>query len=184
MAAHQCFATYAQNGSIAQLDASSLLSSRLRRCRSSCSFSLTGWPRPWEGMMGLHRGRMLAMEPTPQQQSTEGGGGGRGRGRGSGGVTRARHPAMLMDAPEVQKGKYSYDVENAINHLSSLAPRGSIARCMEGFRNKLSMHDFSLIFREFAQRGDWQKALRLFKYMQRHQWCKPNEHVYTIMIGI
>lgn len=91
--------------------------------------------------------------------------------------------ATTESSPDMVKGKYSYDVENAINNLTSLAPRGSIARTMDGFKNKLSMHDFSLIFREFAQRSDWQKALRLFKYMQRHQWCKPNEHVYTIMIG-
>jgi len=103
--------------------------------------------------------------------------------RRTGGI-KPRSPIVIPEVPEVEKGKYSYDVESAINHLSSLAPRGSIAKCMEGFRSKLSMHDFSLIFREFAQRGDWQKALRLFKYMQRHQWCKPKEHVYTIMIGI
>eukprot|EP00850_Spirogloea_muscicola_P018764 SM000175S03311 [mRNA] locus=s175:257026:269190:+ [translate_table: standard] len=71
-----------------------------------------------------------------------------------------------------------------INQLSSLAPRGSISRCMESYRHRLTLQDFSLIFREFAQRGDSQRALRLFKYMQRQQWCKPNEHVYTIMIGI
>lgn len=99
--------------------------------------------------------------------------------------SRARHTRAVaaLESPEVLKGKYSYDVENVINHLTSLAPRGSIARTMEGYRNKLTMQDFSLIFREFAQRSDWQKALRLFKYMQRHQWCKPNEHIYTIMIG-
>jgi len=98
---------------------------------------------------------------------------------------QAQHVAVVaaLENPDTVKGKYSYDVENAINNLTSLAPRGSIARTMEGFKNKLTMHEFSLIFREFAQRSDWQKALRLFKYMQRHQWCKPNEHVYTIMIG-
>ena len=26
--------------------------------------------------------------------------------------------------------------------------------------------------------------MRLFKYMQRQQWCAPSEHIYTIMIGI
>ncbi|BFI40622.1 protein MpPPR_65 [Marchantia polymorpha subsp. ruderalis] len=97
---------------------------------------------------------------------------------------KVKQAQVVTDAPAVEKGKYRTDVENAINSLSSLPPRGSIARCMEGFRNKISLNDFSLIFREFAQRGDWQRALRLFKYMQRQQWCKPNEHVYTIMIGI
>lgn len=91
---------------------------------------------------------------------------------------------VIPDAIRVEPGKFSYDVENAINQLSALAPRASIARCMEGYRNKLSMKDFSLIFREFGLRGDWERALRLFKYMQRQQWCKPHEHIYTILIGI
>lgn len=91
---------------------------------------------------------------------------------------------VIPDAVRVEPGKYTYDVENAINQLSSLAPRASITRCMDSYRNKLSMKDFSLIFREFGQRGDWERALRLFKYMQRQQWCKPHEHIYTIMIGI
>lgn len=84
----------------------------------------------------------------------------------------------------VEKGKYSYDVETLINKLSSLPPRGSIARCLESFKNKLSLNDFALVFKEFAHRGDWQRSLRLFKYMQRQIWCKPNEHIYTIIIGV
>ncbi|KAK2965160.1 hypothetical protein RJ640_005323 [Escallonia rubra] len=84
----------------------------------------------------------------------------------------------------VEKGKYTYDVETLINKLSSLPPRGSIARCLDAFKNKLSLTDFALVFKEFAQRGDWQRSLRLFKYMQRQIWCKPNEHIYTIMIGV
>jgi pentatricopeptide repeat protein len=100
------------------------------------------------------------------------------------GPPRMKMSPLVPEAPEVEKGKYRQEVENAINALSSLPPRGSIARCMESYRNKISLNDFSLIFREFAQRGDWQRSLRLFKYMQRQQWCKPNEHIYTIMIGI
>lgn len=84
----------------------------------------------------------------------------------------------------VEKGKYSYDVETLINKLSSLPPRGSIARCLESFRNRLSLADFVAVFKEFAGRGDWQRSLRLFKYMQRQIWCKPNEHIYTIIIGV
>ncbi|KAL5974266.1 Pentatricopeptide repeat-containing protein, chloroplastic [Asimina triloba] len=84
----------------------------------------------------------------------------------------------------VEKGKYSYDVETLINKLSSLPPRGSIARCLDACKNKLSLNDFALVFKEFAQRGDWQRSLRLFKYMQRQLWCKPNDHISTIMIGI
>lgn len=100
-------------------------------------------------------------------------------------VARARGKLILGNpSATVEKGKYRYDVETAIDNLSSLPPRGSVAKCLEYFKNKLSLNDFSLIFREFAQRGAWQRALRLFKYMQRQQWCKPNEHIYTIMIGI
>ncbi|GER50029.1 pentatricopeptide repeat-containing protein [Striga asiatica] len=84
----------------------------------------------------------------------------------------------------VEKGKYSYEVETLINNLSGLPPRGSISRCLEPFRNKLSLSDFTNVFREFAQRGDWQRSLRLFKHMQRHIWCKPNEHIYSLVIGI
>lgn len=84
----------------------------------------------------------------------------------------------------VEKGKYSYDVETLINKLSSLPPRGSIAKCLDSFRNKLSLGDFAQVFKEFAGRGDWQRSLRLFKYMQRQIWCKPNEHIYTIIIGV
>ncbi|KAI5070376.1 hypothetical protein GOP47_0014719 [Adiantum capillus-veneris] len=99
-------------------------------------------------------------------------------------ATNKKPQLVIPDAVRVEPGKYSYDVENALNQLSALAPRASIARCMDSYRNKLSMKDFSLIFREFGQRGDWERALRLFKYMQRQQWCKPHEHIYTILIGI
>ena len=95
-------------------------------------------------------------------------------------VAKKRPQLVIPDAIRVEPGKYIYDVENAINQLSALAPRASITRCMESYRNKLSMKDFSLIFREFGQRGDWERAVRFFKYMQRQQWCKPYEHIYTI----
>ncbi|CAI0549565.1 unnamed protein product [Linum tenue] len=99
---------------------------------------------------------------------------------------RAKPREVILGNPSVvvEKGKYSYDVETLINKLSSLPPRGSIARCLEVFKNKLSLNDFSLVFKEFALRGDWQRSLRLFKYMQRQIWCKPNEHIYTIMISL
>ncbi|KAK4257126.1 hypothetical protein QN277_006756 [Acacia crassicarpa] len=97
---------------------------------------------------------------------------------------RAKTRELVLGNPSVtvEKGKYSYDVETLINKLSSLPPRGSIARCLDSFKNKLSLNDFALVFKEFAQRRDWQRSLRLFKYMQRQIWCKPNEHIYTIMI--
>ena len=41
-------------------------------------------------------------------------------------------------------------------------PRGSIARCLDIFKNRLSLNDFSLDFKEFAACGDWQSSLRLF----------------------
>ncbi|XP_002964905.2 pentatricopeptide repeat-containing protein At1g74850, chloroplastic [Selaginella moellendorffii] len=95
-----------------------------------------------------------------------------------------KKPTMIVDAITVEKGKYGYEIESCINSLSQLPPRGSVTRCMDLYRSKLTMQDFSLIFREFAARSDWHRALRLFKYMQRQQWCKPTEHIYTIMIGI
>ncbi|KAJ7517434.1 hypothetical protein O6H91_21G024400 [Diphasiastrum complanatum] len=97
---------------------------------------------------------------------------------------KAKRPTMIIDAITVEKGKYAYELESAINTLSSISPRGSISRSMEFYKNKLTLQDFALIFREFAQRGDWHRSLRLFKYMQRQSWCKPTEHIYTIVIGI
>ncbi|KAL8123491.1 hypothetical protein AgCh_011462 [Apium graveolens] len=93
---------------------------------------------------------------------------------------------LILGNPSVtvEKGKYTYDVETLIDKLSSLPPRGSIARCLDAFKNKLSLNDFAQVFKEFAHRGDWQRSLRLFKYMQRQIWCKPNEHIYTIIIGV
>ncbi|KAA0055197.1 pentatricopeptide repeat-containing protein [Cucumis melo var. makuwa] len=102
------------------------------------------------------------------------------------GKARAKAKDLVLGNPSVivEKGKYSYDVETLINKLSSLPPRGSIARCLDIFKNRLSLNDFSLVFKEFAARGDWQRSLRLFKYMQRQIWCKPNEHIYTIIISL
>ncbi|KAK7330428.1 hypothetical protein VNO77_24622 [Canavalia gladiata] len=99
---------------------------------------------------------------------------------------RAKPKELIQLNPSVtvEKGKYSYDVETLINRLTALPPRGSIARCLDPFKNKLSQNDFALVFKEFAQRGDWQRSLRLFKYMQRQIWCKPNEHIYTIVITL
>ncbi|KAL0440822.1 UNVERIFIED_CONTAM: Pentatricopeptide repeat-containing protein, chloroplastic, partial [Sesamum radiatum] len=101
-------------------------------------------------------------------------------------VSKAKTKELILGNPSVtvEKGKYSYDVETLINKLSSLPPRGSIARCLDAFKNKLSLSDFSHVFKEFAHRGDWQRSLRLFKYMQRQIWCKPNEHIYSLIIGI
>ncbi|XP_078431088.1 plastid transcriptionally active 2 isoform X2 [Wolffia australiana] len=110
---------------------------------------------------------------------------------GSGGsrglsAARSKPREMILGNPSVrvEKGKYSYEVETVIDKLSSLPPRGSIARCLESFKNRLSLNDFALIFKEFARRGDWQRSLRLFKYMQRQSWCRPNEHIHAIVIGV
>ncbi|CAL9082069.1 unnamed protein product [Musa acuminata var. zebrina] len=99
---------------------------------------------------------------------------------------RSKPKELVLGNPSVavEKGKYSYDVETLINKLSSLPPRGSIARCLEAFRHRLSLADFALVFKEFARRGDWQRSLRLFKYMQRQSWCRPNEHIHAILIGV
>ncbi|KAL1371585.1 pentatricopeptide repeat-containing protein At1g74850, chloroplastic [Arachis hypogaea] len=99
-------------------------------------------------------------------------------------VARSREVVLGNPSVTVEKGKYSYDVETLINKLSSLPPRGSIARCLDAFKSKLSLNDFALVFKEFATRGDWQRTLRLFKHMQRQIWCKPNEHIYTIVITL
>ncbi|GLJ15964.1 hypothetical protein SUGI_0264000 [Cryptomeria japonica] len=108
------------------------------------------------------------------------------RGLGELHVAKVKERQLVMGNPSpiVEAGKYSYDVETVINKISSLPPRGSVAKCLEPYKKKLLLNDFSVIFREFAQRGDWQRTLRLFKYMQRQLWCKPNEHIYTIVIGI
>ncbi|KAJ4851382.1 Pentatricopeptide repeat-containing protein, chloroplastic [Turnera subulata] len=104
------------------------------------------------------------------------------------GVARARtKDFVLRDPPRpppVEKGKYSYEVGAVISNLNVLPPRGSIARCIQLYKNKLSMNDFAVVYREFAQRGEWQRVLRLFKYMQRQIWCKPNEQIYTIVISL
>ncbi|KAI4341429.1 hypothetical protein MLD38_026155 [Melastoma candidum] len=97
---------------------------------------------------------------------------------------RQKEIVLGNSSVSVAKGTYSYDVEPLINNLSSFPPRGSIAWCLDVFRNKLSLDNFALVFKEFTQRGDRQRSLRLFKYMQRHIWCKPIEHIYTIMISL
>ena len=173
MAVHQCITAYVLPSLSDTVQTAGAVGSS-QRCGKFCSSLLgqtrLGWAR--EDGAELRRGRFVieiaqASSSGPRRSA----------------IRDVRLPVATLENPEVLKGKYSYDVQNVINQLTSLAPRGSIARTMEVYRNKLTMQDFALIFREFAQRSDWQKALRLFKYMQRHQWCKPNEHVYTIMIG-
>ncbi|KAJ8452385.1 hypothetical protein Cgig2_006190 [Carnegiea gigantea] len=99
---------------------------------------------------------------------------------------RAKRKGLMLGRPlhNIEKGKYGYEVETLIDRLSSLPPRASIARFLEPFKNKLTLNDFALVFKEFAQRGDWQRSLRLFKYIQRQIWCKPNENIYNIIIGV
>ncbi|KAG2254241.1 hypothetical protein Bca52824_084377 [Brassica carinata] len=82
----------------------------------------------------------------------------------------AKTKDLVLGNPSVsvEKGKYTYDHRSVPRHI----------------QNKLSLNDFALVFKEFAGRGDWQRSLRLFKYMQRQIWCKPNEHIYTIMISL
>ncbi|XP_078171721.1 plastid transcriptionally active 2 isoform X1 [Carex rostrata] len=95
-----------------------------------------------------------------------------------------RLPPLRVQPESLEKGKYSYQVKSLIDRISQLPPRGSIAKCLETCKNKLSISDFALVYREFARRGDWQRSLRLFKYMQRHTWCRPDEHIYAILIGV
>lgn len=84
----------------------------------------------------------------------------------------------------MEKGKYSYDVDTLINKLSSLPPRGSIARCLDAFKHNHSLADFASVFKEFAGRSDWQHSLRLFKYMQRQLWYRPDEPIYTMLMSL
>nr|CAD1839520.1 unnamed protein product [Ananas comosus var. bracteatus] len=77
----------------------------------------------------------------------------------SGGRSRAAPREMVLGKPTVavEKGKYGYDVETLIDKLSSLPPRGSIARCLEAFRQRLSLADFALVFRD-GSRGAARRA--------------------------
>eukprot|EP00252_Welwitschia_mirabilis_P004017 TRINITY_DN1415_c0_g1_i1.p1 TRINITY_DN1415_c0_g1~~TRINITY_DN1415_c0_g1_i1.p1 ORF type:complete len:950 (+),score=168.14 TRINITY_DN1415_c0_g1_i1:298-3147(+) len=82
------------------------------------------------------------------------------------------------------ESKYSYYVESVIDDLRNLPARASVTRGLEHYKSKLTLNDFAVIFRELGGCGEWQRCLKLFRYMQRQQWCKPNENIYTLMIGI
>lgn len=98
------------------------------------------------------------------------------------GAAAARREEVVPAA--AGNGRNSYEVESLIDRLSNLAPRGSIARCLETARHRLTLQDFAAVYREFSRRGDWQRSLRLFKYMQRQSWCRPDEHIHAIVIGV
>uniref|UniRef100_A0ACD5WFG3 Uncharacterized protein n=1 Tax=Avena sativa TaxID=4498 RepID=A0ACD5WFG3_AVESA len=118
----------------------------------------------------------------------------RPRSRGGGGVHRARLSVLSarLSAPSDsasasaagERDRYSYEVDSLIDRLSNLAPRGSIAKCLETARHRLTLQDFAAVYREFSRRGDWQRSTRLFKYMQRQSWCRPDEHIHAIVIGV
>lgn len=61
--------------------------------------------------------------------------------------TKMKQMVFNNNALVVEEGKYSYEVSTLINRLSSLPPRGSIVRCLEVFKNKLSQNDFALVFK-------------------------------------
>lgn len=111
-----------------------------------------------------------------------------GAGAGSAVLERAGGAAAAAARREelVPSGnaRNSYEVESLIDRLSNLPPRGSIARCLETARHRLTLQDFAAVYREFSRRGDWQRSLRLFKYMQRQSWCRPDEHIHAIVIGV
>jgi hypothetical protein len=52
------------------------------------------------------------------------------------------------------------------------------------FQTKLSPSDWQFVFKELQQRRDWQRASRVFKYMQRQPLNQPTEHLYTLMMSI
>uniref|UniRef100_A0ACD6A7T4 Uncharacterized protein n=1 Tax=Avena sativa TaxID=4498 RepID=A0ACD6A7T4_AVESA len=118
----------------------------------------------------------------------------RPRSRGGGGCRRARLSVLSarLSAPTNsasasaagERDRYSYEVDSLIDRLSNLAPRGSIAKCLETARHRLTLQDFAAVYREFSRRGDWQRSTRLFKYMQRQSWCRPDEHIHAIVIGV
>ncbi|KAG8098809.1 hypothetical protein GUJ93_ZPchr0013g37425 [Zizania palustris] len=103
---------------------------------------------------------------------------------GATGAARAWIGSPSGAAVAVDPGGLSYEVESLIDRLSNLPPRGSIARCLETARHRLTLQDFDAVYREFSRRGDWQRSLRLFKYMQRQSWCRPDEHIHAIVVGV
>ncbi|CAL4945193.1 unnamed protein product [Urochloa decumbens] len=113
---------------------------------------------------------------------------GGGSGAGLAALERAGAAAAAARREEVVPAgngrSSSYEVESLIDRLSNLPPRGSIARCLETARHRLTLQDFAAVYREFSRRGDWQRSLRLFKYMQRQSWCRPDEHIHAIVIGV
>ncbi|KAE8794036.1 pentatricopeptide repeat-containing protein [Hordeum vulgare] len=120
---------------------------------------------------------------------SRGGGGGGGRpavlARARGQLTATpKEDAAPAAAGAGERGRYSYEVDSLIDRLSNLAPRGSIARCLETAKHRLTLQDFAAVYREFSRRGDWQRSMRLFKYMQRQSWCRPDEHIHAIVIGV
>ncbi|KAG8100613.1 hypothetical protein GUJ93_ZPchr0013g35356 [Zizania palustris] len=44
--------------------------------------------------------------------------------------------------------------------------------------------DFATVCREFSRHDDWQCSLQMFKYMQHQSWCRPDEHIHVIVIGV
>ncbi|KAF0912268.1 hypothetical protein E2562_013951 [Oryza meyeriana var. granulata] len=91
--------------------------------------------------------------------------------------------ALVSTTTTVASPSYHYDLLFPTAR-SNLPPRGSVARCLETARHRLTLQDFAAVYREFSRRGDWQRSLRLFKYMQRHSWCRPDEHIHAIVIGV
>jgi pentatricopeptide repeat protein len=102
----------------------------------------------------------------------------------AGAAAAAARREESVPAAAAAGGRNSYEVESLIERLSNLPPRGSIARCLETARHRLTLQDFAAVYREFSRRGDWQRSLRLFKYMQRQSWCRPDEHIHAIVIGV
>ena len=66
---------------------------------------------------------------------SRGGGGGGGRlavlARARGQLTTTPKEEAAPPAGAGERGRYSYEVDSLIDRLSNLAPRGSIARCLE-----------------------------------------------------
>eukprot|EP00897_Mesotaenium_endlicherianum_P009006 jgi/Mesen1/8133/ME000437S07230 len=98
------------------------------------------------------------------------------------GATKQSH--VLAGPAEVEKGRYSFEVENVINSLIALAPRGSIARMMDSYKNRLTMQPLASpsIGVRTRREGMLDKALELFEEMPENdvEW---NVYSFTALIN-
>jgi hypothetical protein len=62
--------------------------------------------------------------------------------------TQQDKPVPVRTQPGLlEEGKYSYEVESLVERINRLPPRGSIKKCIDSCKNKLSISDFALVYR-------------------------------------